>query len=91
MITRRQEIIEMLEKQPMSINQLANLYKMKIDELLEDFPHIKKTIHPKKLKITPAVCRKCGFVFKERTKVRAPSKCPRCRSEWIEEPMFKIG
>ena len=90
MITRRQEIIEMLEKQPMSISQLANLYKMKIEELLEDFPHIRKTIHPRRLKIIPAVCRKCGFVFKERTKVRAPSKCPRCRSEWIEEPMFKI-
>jgi len=90
MLTRRQEIIKFLEEQPMSINQIANLYKTKTEEILEDIPHIKKTIHPKKLKIIPAVCKKCGFVFKERTKLRAPSKCPRCRSEWISEPLFKI-
>ncbi len=90
MLTRRQEIIEILEKSPMSISQLANMYKMKVEELLEDFPHIKKTIHPKQLKIIPAVCKDCRFVFKERTKLKAPSKCPKCRSEWIEEPLFKI-
>ena len=90
MLTRRQEIIEMLEKRPMSVSQLANMYKMKVEELLEDFPYIKKTIHPKKLKIIPAVCKDCGFVFKERTKLRAPSNCPRCKNEWIDEPLFKI-
>ena len=44
----------------------------------------------KKLKINPAYCRKCNFVFKERSKISKPSKCPRCKSEWIEAQMFSI-
>ncbi len=34
----------------------------------------------------PPRCRKCGFEF---DKIRA-SKCPRCRSEWIEEARFYL-
>ena len=43
----------------------------------------------KVLLIQPAQCKKCGFVFKPEIKI--PGRCPKCRSEWIEEPRFKIG
>lgn len=89
-MTRREEIIKILEKRAVSIHEIANMYRTTVEDILEDLPHIKESIKPRKLKITPAECRKCGFVFKERTKLRAPSKCPRCRSEWIEGPLFKI-
>ena len=89
-MTRREEIIKLLEKRATSIQQIANMYRTSIEDILEDLPHIKASIKPKKLNIIPAECRKCGFIFKERTKLKAPSKCPRCRSEWIDEPLFKI-
>ena len=87
---RREEIIKLLEKRAVSIQQIANMYRTTVEEILEDFPHIKESIKPKKLRTMPAECRKCGFVFKERTKIKAPSKCPRCKSECIEEPLFII-
>ncbi len=34
----------------------------------------------------PPKCRKCGFEF---DRVRA-SRCPRCKSEWIEEARFYL-
>jgi hypothetical protein len=41
--------------------------------------------------VTPAECRKCGFVFQKREKLKKPGKCPICRSESIEEPLFGIS
>ncbi len=38
------------------------------------------------LVMIPPQCRKCGFVF-EKPKV---SRCPKCRSEWIEPARFLI-
>ena len=47
--------------------------------------------YPKKLKIKPAQCKKCSFTFKERSKVKKPGRCPKCKSEWIMAPLFRIG
>ncbi len=46
-----------------------------------------------RLRIDPAACRACGFVFKERISkhLHAPSRCPQCRSERISEPRFRIS
>jgi hypothetical protein len=38
----------------------------------------------------PAVCKKCGFVFAKREKLKRPGKCPVCRGESIREPRFTI-
>jgi len=59
-------------------------------EILEDLKHIKYSIKPKKLKMKPAQCKKCAFIFKERSRVKKPSKCPSCKGEWIIAPLFKI-
>ena len=89
-MTRRQQIIEILQQNKQSAQQLANYFQTTVKDILEDLNHIEKSIKPKKLKTEPAYCKKCSFVFKEREKVSKPSKCPRCRSEWIEAQMFFI-
>ena len=89
-MTRRQQIIEILEQQKQTAQQLANYFETTLKEILEDLEHIEKTIKPRKLKEIPAHCKSCNFVFKERSKVSKPSKCPKCRSEWIEAQMFWI-
>lgn len=40
----------------------------------------------KRLVMQPPRCRKCGFEF-EKPKA---TKCPKCKSEWIEEARFFI-
>ena len=89
-MTRREQIIEVLAKEEKSAQQLANDFKVELFEILEDLKHIKHSVKPRKLKIKPAQCKKCGFKFEERSKVKKPSKCPRCKSEWIMTPLFKI-
>ena len=89
-MTRRQQIIEILQQNKQTAQQLANTFQVKLQDIIEDLQHIEKSIKPKKLKITPAYCRNCNFVFKERSKISKPSKCPRCKSEWIEAQMFGI-
>lgn len=89
-MTRRQEIIEILQQNKQTAQQLANYFETTLNDILEDLQHIGKSIKPKKLKTTPAYCRSCNFVFRERSKVNKPSKCPKCRSEWIEAQTFYI-
>ena len=89
-MTRREQIIEILAKEEKSVQQLANDFKVELFEILEDLKHIKHSVKPRKLKIKPAQCRKCGFEFEDRSKVKRPSRCPKCKSEWIMAPLFKI-
>ena len=90
-MTRRQEIIEMLEMGEWSLEHLANHFKTTLKEIILDFNHIPKSIRPRRLKITPAYCKKCGFLFRDRTRINRPSKCPDCKSEWIESAKYKIA
>ena len=89
-MTRREEIAALLEKKALSAQQLADRFQIIPPDIIEDLEHIKKSIKPKRLIVIPARCEDCGFVFKEREKIKKPSKCPKCRSERILSPLFKI-
>lgn len=89
-MTRREQIIELLKKEERTVKSLANIFATTPAEILEDLKHIEISIKPLKLKYQPAFCKKCGFVFKERDKIKKPSKCPRCRAEWIKAQVFRI-
>lgn len=94
MMTRRQRIISLLEERDYSPSELARALELRgkgaVKTVIEDLRAIQKTLkrEGRVLLIKPAECRNCGFVFKPEIKI--PSKCPRCKSEWIEEPRFKI-
>lgn len=89
-MTRRKEIIEILKKEPKSAQELANYYRIEMFEIIDDLEHIKKTVKPQNFKIYPAQCMYCGFVFKERSKIKSPTKCPKCRNERIQAMKFRI-
>ena len=74
----------------MTISGLGKEFQVKFSEIESALEHVEKSVKPRKIKIRPAGCRQCGFVFKDRTKFIPPSRCPKCKSEWIEEAAFKI-
>ena len=86
-MTRRKEIKSLLSKQEMSAKELAEFFNVDVKIIVEDLKHVAKSV---KLRIIPAQCKECGFVFKEREKIKKPNKCPKCKSERIYEPRFKI-
>jgi len=94
MPTRRERIISLLEERDYSPSELARALDLRgkgsVKVILEDLRAIQKIVkrEGKVLLIKPAECRNCGFVF--RPEIKVPSRCPRCKSEWIEEPRFKI-
>ncbi|RLG79778.1 MAG: transcriptional regulator [Thermoprotei archaeon] len=98
--TLREKIVDILIKaeEPLSVSQIASLLGLSSREertIYTALTHIAKSVRRKskgklQLVMIPPVCKKCGYVFKHLDKPRRPSKCPRCKSERIEEPKFKI-
>ncbi|MEQ9716001.1 MAG: transcriptional regulator [Candidatus Asgardarchaeia archaeon] len=97
MQTRREKIINILltSEEPLSARDIALfLDERDIRLILNDLKHIAKSVRKieggkYQLVMVPAQCRKCGFVFKEGASLD-PSRCPKCKSEWISPPKFKI-
>ncbi|MCK5426395.1 MAG: transcriptional regulator [Thermodesulfovibrionia bacterium] len=90
--TIRQQIHSILGGQTLSAKEISAHVSVSEKEVYEHLDHIQKTVNKSgfTLIITPAECRKCGFVFRKREKMKKPGKCPVCRGELIKEPLFSI-
>ncbi len=89
--TRRERIAEELRKHWMSLRALSLCFECPEKIIAEDIAHIKKSVFPQeRLVKKPAECLNCGFVFKEREKIKQPSRCPKCNSERIMASVFMI-
>ncbi|MDK6029340.1 transcriptional regulator [Ignisphaera sp. 4213-co] len=93
----RERIAKFLEssEEPVSAEKIANVFDLDVKDVYIHLEHIAKSIrresgNRKALLMTPPRCRKCGYVFKDLEKPKKPSKCPRCKSEWIEPPKFIV-
>ncbi|MFC1648532.1 hypothetical protein ACFL1B_03655 [Nanoarchaeota archaeon] len=91
-LTKRQMIIVFLEKDFVSLQDISYKFGVDLKEIIDDFKYIKHAINKegRNIVMLPAQCKACGFTFKERSKVKTPSKCPNCRHERIEAAKFKI-
>ena len=86
--TIRQEIIGLLRIHSLTIGALSKEVGKAEKEIFEHLKQIQKSTN---LKITAAECGSCGYVFKNRERLNKPSKCPKCRSTFIEEPLYSIN
>lgn len=90
--TIRHEIIAALKGTTLTAKDISSQVKITEKEAYEHLEHIRKSlvgVHGL-LIITPAACRKCGFVFKKRERLKKPGRCPVCHNEAIEAPGFSI-
>ena len=87
--TVRQEIISLLEGETLSAKELSSTVRASEKEVYDHLGHIQKN-RSVKLRTVPAECRKCGFVFRKRQRLKKPGKCPVCKGELIKEPLFSI-
>lgn len=90
--TVRQGLIAELLERPSSARDLSASAGIPEREVSNHLEHIRKTISSsgRRLVVTPAECKKCGFVFAKREKLKRPGKCPVCKGESIREPLFSI-
>ncbi len=90
--TIRKQIISVLEEKRLSAKELSIHVRVPEKEIVEHLDHIRKIKNRNKLKliVIPSRCKKCGFVFKKRERIKKPGRCPLCHNESIEEPLFSI-
>ncbi|MFH0979010.1 MAG: transcriptional regulator [Candidatus Woesearchaeota archaeon] len=90
-MTVRKGMIELLQEKRMTLRELAIQFKSTMKDTGKDLVHIAKSIQPEmELKMEIPVCRHCGYIYKERTRITRPSRCPKCKMEDITEPRFWI-
>jgi predicted Zn-ribbon and HTH transcriptional regulator len=91
--TPRQRIIELITSTRLSSYQLAQMLGIPERQVEEHLPHIVKTVArdpSRRFILEPSVCQDCGFLFRDRTKLTRPGRCPSCRSEGIAAPRYGI-
>ena len=92
--TRRQRIMELLEKYSLDFEALRKELGLPRKALEEELAHLEKTVKARgdTLKIEPAICMACGYAFKTRRdrKFHAPKRCPECKEERVAPPSFTI-
>jgi len=90
--TVRHEIVSALGDGPRSARELSTAVRISEKEVFGHLEHIRKslTLSGRRLIVTPAECRKCGFVFAKRESLKRPGKCPVCRGESIRGPQFEV-
>jgi hypothetical protein len=99
MPSRRERIRQLLRetKNPLSAEDIVALLGEHTDlkSVYEDLQHIAKSVRgeskgEERVVMIPPTCRACGFTFKRPEKSKPPSHCPKCKSERITSPLFKI-
>jgi hypothetical protein len=90
--TVRHAIAELLRRSTLGAREISGLVRIPEKEVYGHLEHIRRSIQTGGgfLEITPARCRFCGFVFAKRDRLTPPGKCPVCRHEAIEEPLFRL-
>lgn len=92
MKTARQRIASLLEGNTLSARDLSVEIGISEKDVFEHLEHIQRTMSKsgRRFSVIPAVCRKCNFVFRKRERLKKPGKCPVCRGESIQEPLFSV-
>src|SRR5215203_628229 len=92
--TLRQRNIERLSKDELGFEELRRELEAPARALEDDLRHVERSLRrgAVRLRIEPSRCLACGFTFQDRAArhLHAPSRCPRCRSERISDPRFRI-
>lgn len=91
--TPRRRIIDLLTGTRLSSHQLAQMLGIAERQVEEHLTHVVKTLArdcTRRFVLEPSTCPDCGFVFRDRTRLTRPSRCPSCRGEGITAPRYGI-
>jgi len=91
--TIRRQIRTLLEEGPHTAQEISSAVHRPEKEVENHLEHLRKSLHSggRKLVQVPAECRGCGFVFRKRDRLKAPSRCPVCKGEAISDPSFRVA
>jgi predicted Zn-ribbon and HTH transcriptional regulator len=87
----RKDLIPMLLNNSMTVKEISRVVGQKETTTISDLEHLFKSLKHQDLKavVEPSVCKKCGFEFSSE-KLGKPSRCPKCKGNWLTEPRIKV-
>ena len=90
--TIRRQLRTLLEEGPLTAKEISTAVRRPEKEIADHLEHLRKSLHSegRRLSQVPAECRECGFVFRKRDRLKAPSRCPVCKGEAISDPSFRL-
>ena len=90
--TVRRRILALLELGPRTALDLSVAVRRPEKDVLAHVEHLRRSLRKgtRRLEVSPAECRACGFVFRKRERVKAPGRCPLCKGESISDPVFRV-
>jgi predicted Zn-ribbon and HTH transcriptional regulator len=92
-LTIRQQLMRLLAGTRRSARELAEEIGAPERQIEEHLAHVVRSLArdpSRRFRLEPSRCHDCGYIFRERTRLTIPSRCPRCRSEAIAPPRFGI-
>jgi len=90
--TTREEIADLLYDRDASPSRIADEFDLGISSVHGHLPHVARSVEGnegERFLVAPPECSDCGFSRFD-DPLAAPSKCPSCKSERIEEAVFRI-
>jgi len=91
--TPRQRIIDLLAGTRLTSHQLAQMLGIPERQVEDHLVHVVRSVAKdpsRRFVLEPSVCPDCAFIFRDRTKLTRPSRCPECRGEGITAPRYGI-
>lgn len=90
--TARKRITDLLKERGWDARELSRAVGIPQREVETHLKHVARSVsaHGGRLEVESPQCRDCGFGFGERDRTTKPSRCPKCRSEHIAPPVFRI-
>lgn len=85
----RQHLLGETWRTALELSAAVGISEKMVPEHLE---HLRKSSAGagERLEVEPAMCLGCNFTFDRRERFAKPSRCPKCRSERIDAPRFRI-
>jgi len=91
-LSLRQRITELLEEREMGARELSVALGIPEKEVYAHLPHVARSAggRNRRFLVTPAQCRTCGYLFRERRRLTRPGRCPRCKRSYLRGPVYRI-
>lgn len=92
-VTIRSALRGALREGPLGARELSARVGIGEKEVAGHLEHLARSLRQsgERLRVEPARCLACGFLFKERVRLSRPSKCPACKSQRLAPARFRIA
>ena len=91
--TPRQAIHRLLAAAAHTAHELSALVHLPEKDVAPHVAHLARSLRhgDERLEVDPARCLDCGYAFRDRRKHTRPGTCPKCRSQHLAAPVFRIA